>query len=419
MPLNIARYNGWIPSPVVYDAFIKDAVQIATRRNAASAEHVASVKKFQEAIEADDTMVELFKSVFRQTPDTPNKIRNFEHMLHLFDSIVTVPPQFKVVQEHGVSEPIGVPMYLVFDLLSNTSAAYDLFRMEAFNKALKDLLCDWGAYLKTDDSNKTLHDQPGGWFSQAALNSLEAGRGVFNETYILPNPDAVNRGYQSWDDFFTRRIRVDKRPILLFEGKSVIYNACESTVERISRNVQAHDLFWLKGTMAYSLYDMFAGDRETADQFVGGTVYQAFLSPQDYHRWHSPIAGKVVNPRVIPGTYYAVVPDEGDDGDMRGALIRCQPWLTVAATRAVMTIVADDPKIGTVGFIGVGMAEVSTCHLSVRDGDTVKPGDELGMFHFGGSSHTIIYGPQASPTFTDEVQVGQHLHVNRIIAAIE
>ncbi|MGZ4627955.1 phosphatidylserine decarboxylase, partial [Oryzihumus sp.] len=30
---------------------------------------------------------------------------------------------------------------------------------------------------------------------------------------------------------------------------------------------------------------------ESADQFVGGTVYQAFLSATNYHRWHAPVAG--------------------------------------------------------------------------------------------------------------------------------
>jgi len=30
------------------------------------------------------------------------------------------------------------------------------------------------------------------------------------------------------------------------------------------------------------------------DHFVGGTVYQAFLSALNYHRWHAPVAGTIV-----------------------------------------------------------------------------------------------------------------------------
>lgn len=38
---------------------------------------------------------------------------------------------------------------------------------------------------------------------------------------------------------------------------------------------------------------MLAHDK-LAEQFVGGTVYQAFLSALSYHRWHSPVSGKIV-----------------------------------------------------------------------------------------------------------------------------
>ena len=48
---------------------------------------------------------------------------------------------------------------------------------------------------------------------------------------------------------------------------------------------------------------MLAGD-DSVDQFVGGTVYQAFLSATNYHRWHSPVAGTIVRAFVEEGTYY-------------------------------------------------------------------------------------------------------------------
>ncbi|CAE6452554.1 unnamed protein product [Rhizoctonia solani] len=420
MTLNVPRYNGWVPSRAVYDAFINDLMERATTPYSAGAEHVPSVKRFQEAIQANPTMVNLFNNVFLQAPQSQSQVRDFEHLLQLFDLIVVGPPRFMVVSEHGVTEPIGVPMYLVFDLLSNSSAAYDLFRMEAFNEALKRLLSSWGDYLRTSDSGSTLTDAPDGWFSQGAIQALEEGRGKFNQTYVVLNDTAINRGYTSWDQFFTRQIRSDARPIVPApKDKTVVYNACESTVERYKFNVQAHDKFWLKGTMSYSLYDIFNGDNETAQHFVGGTVYQAFLSPQDYHRWHSPVTGKVVAARIVDGTYYAVLPDEGEGGDPRGALIRSQPWLTVAATRAIITIQADSEKIGLVAFIGVGMAEVSTCQLLVQPGSRVEPGQEIGMFHFGGSSHALIFGPHVKVTFTDEVEVGKHIHVNRIIASVD
>ena len=40
------------------------------------------------------------------------------------------------------------------------------------------------------------------------------------------------------------------------------------------------------------------------DHFVGGTVYQAFLDPWCYHRWHAPISGKLLKSYKLDGTYY-------------------------------------------------------------------------------------------------------------------
>ncbi|PBK70929.1 phosphatidylserine decarboxylase [Armillaria solidipes] len=448
----LTRYGGWHPANrAVYESFIQDLVKRSEPRYRAKAPHTDAVANFQAAINADPEMVDLWSQIFVQaSPENQvrfypcylppphsthfyTQIKDFDCLLYWMDIIVVAPPRFYIAKDdqgNVIGEPIGVPLYLVFDLLSNTGAAYDLFRRQAFNTALKDLLDAWGAYLSdpNKDSNKTLTDEDEGWFSSVAIASLEdKGRGEFNATYVCPDPDAVNRGFTTWDHFFTREVQPQARPViapLVFPvDKTLIYSACESTVYRIQDGVKAHDQFWLKG-QPYSVYDMLYRDEVTAQSFVGGTVYQAFLSPQDYHRWRSPVYGTITRADVVPGTYYAVLPDAGAEvgdpdlkpGDPHGAMIRSQAWLTHSSTRAIIYIQADDPVIGLVAFIGVGMAEVSTCTVSVQIGDKVSPGDELGMFHFGGSSHALIFGPQVKVNFADHVKVDEHIKVNSIIA---
>ncbi|KAK0431383.1 phosphatidylserine decarboxylase [Desarmillaria tabescens] len=423
----LTRYGGWLPAnPAIHKSFIRHAIQLSAPRHRTRAAHTEPVANFQAAINADPEMVDLWNQIFLQA-STENQITSFDQLLYLLDEIIVGPPKFHIATDEAgnvIGEPIGVPMYLLFDLLSNTGAAYDLFRKQAFNVALKDLLDAWGTYLTTPDSNKSLTDDDEGWFGSVGLESLEAeGRGEFNATYVCPDPDAVNRGFTSWDHFFTREIQAQARPIDFPENKTLIHSACESTVYRIRTGVKDHDQFWLKG-QAYSIYDMLYRDAAAAQSFVGGTVYQAFLSPQDYHRWRCPIDGTITRAEVVPGTYYAVIPDAGAEvgdpdlqpGDPHGALIRSQAWLTHSSTRAIIYIQADNPVIGLVAFIGVGMAEVSTCTVSVKSGQKVSTGDELGMFHFGGSSHALIFGPQVKVTFADHVIVDQHLKVNSIIA---
>lgn len=358
---------------------------------------------------------------------------NFETLLHLLDVIIQEPPAYyKAERADGtvIGEPIGVPMYLVFDMLSNTSAAYDLFRYDPFNTALQELLNSWGIYLKSSSSNTTLTSAEGGWFSPEAMADFVPYIKPlsFEATYVCPDSSADNKGFESWDAFFTRDLQPAARPILLPDNSYLIHNACESTTLRYATNVQLHDTFWLKD-QNYSLYDMLGGNDEDAQPFAGGTVYQAFLSPQDYHRWHSPINGTVTKAVVVAGTYYAVLPDDGapadddlEEGDPHGALIRSQPWLTVSATRALIFIQSDNADIGLMCFIGVGMAEVSTCEVTVQAGQTVAVGDELGMFHFGGSSHALVFGPQATIAFEDlndkPIETNNHYWINSVIGKV-
>ena len=126
--------------------------------------------------------------------------------------------------------------------------------------------------------------------------------------------------------------------------------------------------------------DMLAFDT-LAERFVGGTIYQAFLSALSYHRWHAPISGTIKRAYVVDGTYFSepLFEDftETQRADPHGECTS-QEYISAVATRAIVFIEADNPKIGMVAFIGVGMTEVSTCDITVKDGQKVKKGDQLG-----------------------------------------
>ena len=178
------------------------------------------------------------------------------------------------------------------------------------------------------------------------------------------------------------------------DDDAVIANACESAPYRIKRDVQLVDRFWIKA-QPYSLQHMLAMD-PLAGLFAGGTVYQAFLSALSYHRWHSPVSGRIVKTRLIDGSYYAEALSEGYDpagpNDSQG-------YITQVASRALIFIEADNPDIGLMAVMFVGMAEVSSTEITVFEGQHVKKGDQLGMFHFGGSTHCLIFRPGVNLQF--------------------
>ena len=50
-------------------------------------------------------------------------------------------------------------------------------------------------------------------------------------------------------------------------------------------------------------------------------------------------------------------------------------------------------------FVSIGMSEVSSNEITVEEGHKVKKGDQLGMFHFGGSTHCLIFRPEVKIEF--------------------
>lgn len=269
------------------------------------------------------------------------------------------------------------------------------------NAMLKKVLNAWGEFLQSPKSAEiALSTGQAGWFSETGVSELTlvannaAGTNQKFEDLFQCDPSKQYYGFNSWDNFFTRLFKEDARPVASPDDDSVIANACESKPYNYQYDVKLRDRFWIKG-QPYSITDMLDHD-ELAPQFEGGSIYQAFLSALSYHRWHSPVTGTIKKAYVIDGTYYSEPLFEGI-GDPNKAEINMsgettsQVYLTAVATRAVIFIEADNPDIGLMCFLGVGMAEVSTCDITVKEGQKVKKGDQIGMFHFGGSTHCLMF----------------------------
>ncbi len=60
---------------------------------------------------------------------------------------------------------------------------------------------------------------------------------------------------------------------------------------------------------------------------------------------------------------------------------------------------ADNPAIGLMCVVAIGMAEVSSCEITVVAGQHVAKGDQIGMFHFGGSTHCLVFRPGVNLSF--------------------
>lgn len=379
------RVGEWLPSDQEFLAAWLDGL-IAEVEALGEVQLLPVVAEFQRAVEEDAELYMLFSAMlvqvpFRKTPTGDPQVRTLDLMFRLFNHIMTRAPEYN---DTGL---VGFPINAILDWAMGTHAGYAAFLNEKANAHFKKLLDFWGTFLKSTDSAAVLVDSPKGWLNAGALKKL-------NLTDFFCDPSAPHYGFTSWDDFFTRQFRPGVRPVAAPDDPQVIVNACESAPYRLSTKVDRQAEFWLKG-QPYSLRHMLANDPLT-DTFVGGTVYQAFLSALSYHRWHCPVDGVIVSTSVQPGTYYSETPAEGYDPSGPN---ESQGYISEVATRATIFIQADNPAIGLMCVMPIGMAEVSTCEVTVYEGQRVKKGDQLGLFHFGGSTHCLFFRPGVNLQF--------------------
>jgi phosphatidylserine decarboxylase len=381
----MSRLGGWLPYEGKHLAHWLRATRAAIGKHGAEFHPV--VKEFQGLIEGDAVMRMYFTRMFEEQPRRRAKpvwgdikLKDYVEMLEVLNHVLTRAP------EYNRTYMVGFPINAILDYPMITPTGLAAFADDRVNAMFRRFLAAWSEFLSSEESCYVLNDSPTGWLSPHAWKRL--GLDEF-ET----DTDAPYLGFKSWNDFFIRRFKPGQRPVASPDDSRIIVSACESTPFAIRRRTERRAEFWIK-QQPYSLQEMLAGN--LVDRFAGGTVYQAFLSAKDYHRWHSPVSGTVRRLQRIAGTYYSEAVSEHFDPEGPN---NSQGYIAHVGTRALIFIEADDPRIGLMCLVTIGMAECSSCVLEsgsgepLREGQHVRKGEQLGYFQFGGSTHCLVFGP--------------------------
>jgi phosphatidylserine decarboxylase len=386
-----SRLGGWLPGhPHELNRWLEDTIDDAENRRKPF--HPV-IDEFRSMIESDPVMSMYFAAMFEQQPRFPPppgsgdvKIRDYHQMLVVMNHAITTAPTY------NTTGMVGCPINAILDFPMITPAGLAAFVTPKVNAILCKVLNAWAEYLDSEDSLYVLNETDHGWLNPSARQALHLDE-------FVTNPHKAFLGFKSWNDFFIRKFKPGMRPVACPDDDSVITSACESAPYAIQDHVKEHDTFWLKA-QPYSLRHMLNG--HFVDRFKGGTVYQAFLSAKQYHRWHSPVSGIIRKLDRVPGTYYAEAAAEGFDpagpNDSQG-------YIAHVATRALIFIEADNPAIGLLCVVPIGMGEVSSCLVvgsdsePLKEGQRVEKGDQIGYFQFGGSTHCLVFRPSVISEF--------------------
>ncbi|PPQ93553.1 hypothetical protein CVT25_005520, partial [Psilocybe cyanescens] len=184
--------------------------------------------------------------------------------------------------------------------------------------------------------------------------------------------------FKTFNQFFYRKLKPSARPIECPTDPYRLVSAADCRLMTFATVSEATRL-WIKGrefSVARLLGEHYKAE---AERYVGGALAIFRLAPQDYHRFHSPVDGKVGAMMDIEGEYYTVNPQA-----IRSAL-------DVYGENARKIVPIDSPQFGRVFAVCVGAMMVGSIKTTVQEGEWISRGQEFGYFAFGGSTIVILF----------------------------
>lgn len=127
----------------------------------------------------------------------------------------------------------------------------------------------------------------------------------FIERYQVDMSEAANpdpASYATFNDFFTRKLRADARPL----ANADFVCPVDGAISQLGA-IEKDQIFQAKGHR-YSTRALVGGDAALAAQFENGSFATIYLSPRDYHRIHMPGEGRLRRMIHVPGDLFSVNP---------------------------------------------------------------------------------------------------------------
>ena len=176
--------------------------------------------------------------------------------------------------------------------------------------------------------------------------------------------------YQSFNDFFTRKIKAGYRPIP--EDSDVLISPCDCRATVYS--IQENTTLSIKNT-EYTLRSLLRSPK-LAKRFRGGYAYVLRLTVEDYHRYIYAVTGKKSKYYHIDGTFHTVNPIAND-------------YLPIYKENTREYTVIHSREFGDVLQMEVGALLVGK--IKNHDGSSfVTRGQEKGYFEYGGSTIIVL-----------------------------
>lgn len=234
-------------------------------------------------------------------------IKDLDDYLEYIDELVTWVPRETRADPRLVYDKI-VEFYFFLDQppvkkhQSPIAPGKKADKLTPLSKWIVDYANSWGSYLDTTESAKEVET-----FKKDPF---------FNWDEYMPPPASFlphedYKAYRTFNQFFARHVKPGMRPIAGLRDNSVLVSPADCTFVgwwQIGENSQIYvvgeknSIVESKG-IQWSIHELLK-DSAFADRFKGGIFTHSFLNTYDYHRWHTPVQGKILEAKVIQGQAY-------------------------------------------------------------------------------------------------------------------
>ena len=206
-----------------------------------------------------------------------------------------------------------------------------------------------------------------GWY----LNRKRSTKYIkgFIKSNNIDMSDYVERDYNSFNDFFSREIKPNKRTFSKEKKDFCSPSDSKLIVYKITKDKE----FTIKGKK-YTV-ERILKDKELASEYENGYFMVFRLSVDDYHRYAYIDNGKCLSNKNIKGKYHTV-----------GAIAFDRHKVYEENHRAYSVL--ETENFGKIIQMEVGAMMVGK--IVNHDKETFKRGEERGYFRFGGSTIVIM-----------------------------
>ena len=376
-----------------------------------------SAKKFKQILDNNKELkAYVEKSIAEAKKINPDKVTNpcqtLDEYIKFLDASVTRMP-WKILEENFYKDHQDADLafrtdqsiiypYWILDIpleeLKGNGKFYNSVEyIDEISEWLTEYCNEWKEFL---DSHKSWSPETLQIFKNEKSFQLE--KGEYED----------EKNWKTFNEFFSRKLRGNSRPIANPDDDSIIVTPVDSMAQgvwEIGKDGKFHaeainddNGVVLKSTCFIEIEQLLGEKcKNYGKYFYGGRLTHSYLHYNDYHRYHFPISGTILEAEIITpaplvgGIVYW-------DTKTKSYCLKSNTlsWQDFE-TRGVVIL---ETSAGKVALLPIGMGQVSSVNFepNIKKGLKVKKGDPLGFFLFGGSDFVMVFEEKADFKITVE-----------------